>query len=223
MRKVLIALAAFSLVAATATAGGIRGSYIEARNADVYVAHCFANSELNLAGDLAVMAWSIENGSWNNISLDGLGVAAVIRASGTLGDPFRSVYPVRAVLIVDERATVEQRAALQGFVRQMAGDLVETVTRVETAPFSFDFNGNIHDGSARMTAGNLARIETRGLRDGDAVCHNAFVYYPPLSKVSHAMPAFTTENRFSGAGLNVTWSSPSKNSAFLGTFEVGAE
>ncbi len=223
MRKVCLSVAVLLLCTAVGMAAGIRGSYMEARNADVYVAHCFANAELNVAGDLAVMAWKIDGGSWNNVALDGLGVAAVVKASGTLGDPFRSAYPAKAVLIVDERATADQRAALKGFVSKMAGDLVQTVTRVETAPMTFDFGGDMHAGAAQMTAGNLVRIQTRALRDGDAVCHNAFVYYPPLTRLTHAMPAYALDNRFSGEGLNVTWSSPNKNSAFLGTFEAESD
>jgi len=220
MKKVLLLLAVASVAAMGAD---IRGSYLEARNADVYVAHCFANAELNLAGDLAVMAWRVEQGSWNNVTLDGLGVVAVVRASGTLGDPFRSAYPAKSVLILDERANAEQRAALQGFAKKMAGDLVQTVTRVETAPIAFDFGSSIHAATARMTAGSLARIETRPLRDGDAVCHNAYVYYPPLTRLSHSMPAHTVDNRFSGRGLDAEWSSPSKNSSFLGIFAVPSE
>lgn len=225
MRKVFFTLlaVALSLGMTVPAAAEVRGSYVEARNADVYVAHCFANSEVGLAGELALMGWKIDQGSWNNTSLDGLGVVAVVKASRTLGDPFSSPYPARAVLIVDERANMEQRLALQSFVEKMAGDLVQTVTRVETAPIEFDFSGNLHAGTVRMTAGNLARIQTRPLKDGDAVCHNAFTYYPPLTKLDHAMPVHTVANRFAGEGLNVVWSSPDKNSAFVGSFVAGSE
>jgi hypothetical protein len=34
------------IVAAAAGAADIRGTYVEARNAEVYTSHCFANSEL---------------------------------------------------------------------------------------------------------------------------------------------------------------------------------
>ena len=223
MRKVLFAATLLVIAATLAPAADIRGSYIEARNADVYVAQCFANSEAGLTGDLAVMAWKIDQGSWNNVDLSGLGVVAVVKAKTTLGDPFHSPYPAKAVLIVDERANAEQSQALQGFAHKMAGDLVQTVTRVATAPMSFNFNGNMHAGIARMTAGNYARIETRELRDGDAVCHNAFTYYQPLTKLDHSMPVHTVSNSYSGEGLNHSWSSPDKNSAFVGTFNVESD
>jgi len=223
MKKVLFALVLALAVTSLGMGAEIRGSYMEARNADVWVAHCFANSEVGLTGELALMAWKVEQGSWNNVALDGLGVVAVVKASHTLGDPFRTAYPAKAVLIVDSKATPEQRAALQGLVQNMAGDLVQSVVRVEAAPIEFDFNGDLHAGSARMTAGNLARMETRAIREGDAACHNAFAYYPPLTKLTHAMPARAVDNRFAGEGLNVVWSSPDKNSAFLGSFVAGSE
>ena len=226
MKKVclsLVSVAIFLGVTTLGLAGEIRGNYVEARNADVYVAHCFANSEVGLAGDLAVMGWQIDQGSWNNASLDGLSAVAVVKAKSTLGDPYNNPYPARAVLILDERASMEQRLALQSFVKKMAGDLVESVTRVETAPITFDFYGNLHAGKVQMTAGKVARIETRAIKDGDAVCHNAFVYYPPLTKLAHAMPARAVDNRFTGEGLNVVWSSPDKNSAFLGSFVTESE
>src|SRR5712692_3064858 len=223
MRKLVLPVLLLLAVASMLSAAEIRGNYIEARNADIYVAQCFANSEVGLVGDLALMGWKIDQGSFNNVSLDGLGVVAVVRAKSTLGDPFHSAYPTKAVLIVDERANTAQTAALEGFVHKMAGDLVQSVVRTERAPITFDFNGNIHAGIATMTAGNLARIQTRELRDGDAVCHNAFVYYQPLSKVDHAMPARAVENRFAGEGLNAVWSSPDKNSAFVATFTTESD
>lgn len=223
MRKVVFAVFLLVAAATLVSAAEIRGSYIEARNADIYVAQCFANSEAGLVGDLAVMGWKIDQGSWNNVDVSGLGVVAVVKARTTLGDPFHSPYPAKAVLIVDERASAAQSQALQNFAHKMAGDLVQTVTRVATAPMAFDFNGDMHAGIATMTAGNMARIQTRALKDGDAVCHNAFVYYQPLAKLDHAMPAHTVDNSFAGEGLNITWTSPDKNSAFIGTFAAESE
>ncbi len=52
-----------------------------------------------------------------------------------------------------------------------------------------------------MTAGNLAKLETRALAEGDQICHNEAVWYQPLTKLEHAMPAYTVANDFSGKGL----------------------
>ena len=69
--------------AATLPTAKISGSYVEARNADVYTGACYANSEINLVGDLAVMGWKIDEGSIDGVSLKGLGVVGVIRATTT--------------------------------------------------------------------------------------------------------------------------------------------
>src|SRR5438105_10717896 len=99
------------LLSIVASAQQIRGDYLETRSADVYTGQCFANGEVNLVGNEAILAWRIESGRWNNVSLDGLTVAAAVRANGTLGDPYENPYPAHAVLIVDDQATAEQRAA----------------------------------------------------------------------------------------------------------------
>src|SRR6266852_9398769 len=119
MNRVLIALflAATMGFAAGIPSNSIYGDYVEARTADVYTGPCFANSEVGLTGELAVFGWRVTKGSWSGVDLDGLGVVGVVRASSTLGDVYHSSYPVKAVLIVDERANAEQRLALQGFAK----------------------------------------------------------------------------------------------------------
>ena len=37
----------------------IKGQYLETRSADVYVGQCFANGEMNLSGQEAIVAWHI--------------------------------------------------------------------------------------------------------------------------------------------------------------------
>ena len=197
----------------------VRGEYMEARTADVYTGPCFANSEVGLAGDLAVMGWKIEKGSWQGVNLDGLGVMGVVHANSTLGDISPDVYPVKAVLIVDERANAEQRLALKSFAQKMGGKLLADVVRVDYQPIEFSAkDGNIHSMSAVMTAGPLAKLETRALTPGDQICHNESVYYQPLTKVDHAMAAYTVANDFNGKGLGTVWNYTGNRGSFLGTF-----
>jgi len=221
MRKLYLptvaGLALFAASAITASAA-IKGDYIEARSADVYTGPCFANGEVGLVGNEAILAWKIKEGDWKGTALDGLGVVAVVKAHATLGDPYHNPYPAEAVLIVDQRATSRQRLALQDFATAMAGKLLSHVVRVDSAPIQFAFAQGEHDGTARLVAGSLARIETRSLCHGDDICGNEFVYYPPLVQLAHAMPAFTIEDSFQGKGLNVVWNHVGKRSAFLGSF-----
>lgn len=197
----------------------ISGSYVEARTADVFTGPCFANSEEGLRGELAVFGWKIATGSYDGVDLTDLGVVGVVRASNTLGAVNLSSYPVKSVMIVDEKATSEQRVALQAFAKHMAGDLLQDVVRVEYRPVELTFaDNNMHSMQATLKAGNLAKVETRAMHDGDQICHNEEVWYEPLTNLTHAMPAYTVANSFQGDGLNTKWSSPDKRSAYIGSF-----
>jgi hypothetical protein len=172
-------------------------------------------------GKLAVLGWTVTGGSWDGVDLNGLSVVGAIRARNTLGDAYSSAYPVKAVLIVDSRANAEQRLALQSFAKHMGADLFQDVVRVDYAPIELKFQGdNVHSMTAMLTAGSLAKIQTRAMNAGDHVCSNEEVWYPPLTKLDHSMPAYAEAHSFAGKGLGETWSNPYKRSGFVGTFSV---
>jgi hypothetical protein len=201
------------------TLNHVRGEYVEARTADVYTGPCFANSEIGLAGDLAVMGWKIEKGSFDGVNLDGLSVMGVIHADGTLGDYARPEMTAKAVLIMDERADAEQRLALRNFAQKMGGLLLADIVRVEYRPIDFTRDGNnVHSAKVVMSAGTLAKVETRALSDKDQICHNEAVWYQPLTKLDHAMPAYTVANGFTGKGLGTSWNYSGNRGSFVGTF-----
>ena len=74
-----------------------------------------------------------------------------------------------------------------------------------------------------MTAGSLATVQTRGMNSGDHVCGNEEVWYPPLNKLEHAMPAYATANSYTGNALGETWNNHMQRSGFVGTFAVPTE
>ena len=97
MKTLFLLTTMLLMVSADATfAGTITGEYLEARTCDVYTGPCFANAEMGLAGKEAVMAWKIEKGTWKDVSINGLGVALVVKAEGTLGSD--GVFVAREVL-----------------------------------------------------------------------------------------------------------------------------
>lgn len=195
----------------------IRGQYLETRSADVYTGQCFANGEVNLVGNEAILAWHVENGNWNGISLDGLTVAAAVHAHGTLGDPYESPYPAQAVIIVDDQANPQQRAALIAFAQQMGGELLGHVEQVIPAPMELVVNPEKH-GVAVLRAGQFATVQTRSIGEFDHVCGNEVTFYPPLTATTHSMPAVAMTDSYQGPGLGVAWESHGKRSAFVGTF-----
>jgi hypothetical protein len=207
----------FLVASASLTAQQIRGDYLETRSADVYTGQCFANGEVNLVGNEAILAWRVENGSWDGVALDGLSVAAAVRAKATLGDPYGNPYPAQAVLLVDDQATPPQRAALVSFARHMGGDLLNNVADVVVAPVELAVNPQKH-GAALLRAGRFATVQTRGIGENDHLCGNEVTFYPPLTEAAHAMPAVALTDQYRGPGLGVSWESHGKRSAFVGTF-----
>ncbi len=218
----LIALACAIPASATtpkSQAPQITGQYIEARTADVYTGPCIANSEIGLAGKQAVMGWHVDHGTWGNVELDGLSVVAVVNSDITLGSPDSGPAHAQAVLIVDEAATDAQRAALVNFAQAQTGTLLSKIVAIEAAPMQFETNIDGHHMSASLVAGNLVRITTRALNEGDEFCHNEEVYYPPLAgNLTHAMPAVATEAGYRGSDLGVTWKENERRGVFLGSF-----
>ena len=215
----------------------IRGDYIESRSTDVYVAQCFANGEAGLTGNQALLAWHVQDGSWNGVKLDGLTVAAAVRARATLGDPYGDPYPAQAVLMVDDAANAEQRQALIALAQHEGGQLLENIARVDYVPVVLDVPQDpgsptrpalggagmedSREGHAVLRAGHLATIITRPLNHHDHICGNETDYYPPLTQVEHATSAVALTDEFRGEGLGSEWSTHDRRSAYIASFSEG--
>jgi len=201
------------------SAPSVVGDYLEVRTCDVYTGPCFANAEMGLVGKECIMVWSVRQGQWNNQSLDGLKVIAVVRTAHTLGDLAMHPREGKALLIVDARATSPQREALVAMARHLAGPLlIKEVVDVQTAPIDATIGACTHSGCASVKAGRVVEINTRCLGADDHLCGNEETFYPPLTEVAGATPAFTEVARFAGEGLNQTWQAAEQRSAFIATF-----
>jgi len=211
------AFVAVALLPALASAGEISGKYLETRTCQVYTGPCFANSETAMAGREAVMAWNIEEGQRGEVDLAGLSVVLVVRADDTLGhqgldDP----KTVRSALIVDEKATPEQREALIEFAKDHAGRAGKDIVRVDDAPISMSLD--TADLRGNLAAGKIVKLSTRKARPTDCICTNEVAYYPPLAKVDRFAAGVSIEAEYSGKGLGTRWSTPNSRSAYMGEF-----
>ncbi|HEY1859739.1 MAG TPA: DUF1326 domain-containing protein [Gemmataceae bacterium] len=196
----------------------VSGTYIEARTCDVWTGPCFANAEMNIGGKHAILGWRVEKGSLNDVRLDGLSVVAVIATSDTLG--LEQTGPSKAVLIVDEKATKDQKVALIRFAKEQGGDLTKNVIGVESAAVEFTLCDCKEGGCAKLQAGS-AKIETRCLEDKhDKVCGNESAFYPPLVKSVQAKPAVAVGHGYAGKAFKETWSETDRRGAYLGSFAV---
>jgi len=218
-RYLSLAALAFVLIAAPAAAAGIEGHYIEARTCDVWTGPCFANADFNLSGKNAVLAWRVEKGSLEGISLDGLGIVAVLSASDTLG--LEQTGSGRALLIVDRQANTAQREALIRLAKRQAGKLLSNVVAVQTAPIELDVCKCKGEACAELQAGAV-RVKTRCLDAAhDKACGNETAFYPPLARDVRVQPAAAVENSFfGGTGLPETWRDFERRGAYVGSFSV---
>ena len=222
MKAPVFASIILTVVALTANANqpAISGDYLEVRTCDVYTGPCFANAEMNLSGKEAILVWSVREGVWNSTRVDGLKVIAVIRTDGTLGDQKYQPRSGEAVLIVDAKADAKQREALADLAKSMAGKLIKDIAAIKTSDIDASISTCTKAGCAKVTAANLVEISTRCFSDQDHVCGNEETFYPPLTKITDPLPAFTEVASYKGTGLNVTWQSSGTRSAFLGAFSL---
>ena len=77
-----------------------------------------------------------------------------------------------------------------------------------------------HAPRASLWVPGLAQIVTRPLDDNDHFCGNEVVAYPPLSKGTSVLPAYTLGHQFKGNGLNASWDDPNCRSSFVGHFAL---
>ena len=214
----ILLLAAATAFATKGTAPTISGDYVEVRSCDVYTGPCFANAEMGLSGKEGILVWSVRHGTWNGVPLDGLNVIAVVRADGTLGDLRYQPRRGKAVLVVDRMANAKQQAALIDLARSLAGGLIQEVAEVKAASMEVAIGACARKGCASVKAGKLVEISTRCLGAKAHLCGNEETFYPPLTDVTGACPAFAELASYAGSGLNLTWDWVEKRNAFTGSF-----
>jgi hypothetical protein len=218
-RWLCLTAVALLLMAVPAQAEGITGQYIEARTCEVFTGPCFANADTSLTGKHAVLGWKVDKGSLDNVTLDGLGVVAVVAASDTLG--LKQTSEGKAILIVDSKASAAQREALIRLAKKQGGELLKNIVAVESAPVELTICECKENGCARLTAGS-ARISTRCMNaQHDKTCGNEWALYPPLSgNVKDARAAVAVEHSFTGQAFNETWKDSERRGAYLASFEI---
>jgi hypothetical protein len=217
MKRAIVLAAVVGLASTVSiTAGGkatVTGQYVEARTAEIFTGGCIMGSEAETMGKQAVLAWKIDRGTVNGVSVDGLSVVAALAGDKNLGlhEIGGDKAVVRSVVYVDERANAAQRIALVA----MAHDLTKsigTIVSVTPAPISFaDAGREIH-----VATSNVA-LDVNKIMTHDPTC-GAMQWFHPLASVDQATMGVADQHSFSGSTLGTKWSDPNKRSAFFGTF-----
>jgi hypothetical protein len=132
----------------TATRWSLRGDYFENCNCDV-VCPCEISPEGPMAASPtqghcdAIVAFHVDQGVYDGVSLDGLSALAVLLAPGAMGQG-----NWKFALYLDERANEPQKAALQAIFSGSAGGpmgafapLVGEVLGVKSVPIKYVIEG----------------------------------------------------------------------------------
>jgi len=216
MKRIALSVALSGVMFATLAATGpsVTGTYVEARTAEVFAGACVMNGEAATGGREALLAWKVDRGQVNGVSLDGLAVVAALASDTNLGihEIGGESTPARAAIYVDSRATAAQRKALVTMVRSLSGGLIGRVVEESAAPIQFADNGHqisVSTDTVKLAVGKHL--------DHDATCGNK-QWFNPLTRVDRAEMGTTDQNEFSAGILQTKWSDPNKRSSFFGTF-----
>jgi len=216
MKKIALSFAFSTLTLATLAAKppSVTGTYVEARTAEVFAGACVMNGEAATTGREALLAWKIDRGQVNGVTLDGLAVVAALAADTNLGihEIGGESTPARAALYLDARATPAQRKALVAMVKSLSGSLIGSIVQETAAPIRFVDSGHQIDVST-----DTLRLSVGKHLSHEASCGNK-QWFSPLTVVDRAEMGTTDANEFSGAALCTRWSDPNKRSSFFGTF-----
>ena len=216
MKKLALSIALSALTFATLAANGpsVTGTYVEARTAEVFAGACVINSEGGTTGREALLAWKVDRGQVDGVTLDGLAVVAALASDTNLGihEIGGESTPARAAIYVDARANTAQRKALVAMVRSLSGNLIGSVVQETAAPIQFADNGH-----QITVATETLKLAVQKHLEHDATCGNK-QWFNPLTRVDRAEMGTTDRNEFSGPALCTKWSDPNKRSSFFGTF-----
>jgi hypothetical protein len=216
MKKIALSVALSGVMVATLAATGpsVTGTYVEARTAEVFAGACIMNGEAATTGREALLAWKVDRGQVNGVSLDGLAVVAALSGDTNLGihEIGGESTPARAAIYVDARANTAQRKALVAMVKSLSGGLIGSVVQETATPIQFADNGHQISVSTETMKLAVGKHLTH-----DPSCGNK-QWFNPLTRVDSAEMGMTDQNEFSGQPLNTKWSHPNKRSSFFGTF-----
>src|SRR5437763_8729067 len=149
MKRATVLLAVVGLASTVSLAAGgssVSGQYVEARTAEVFTGGCIMGSEAETMGKQAVLAWKVDRGAVNGVSVDGLSVVAALAGDVNLGlhEIGGGTATVHSVVYVDERANPVQRMALVALGNDMT-KRIGTIVQLQPAPITFtDAGQSIH-------------------------------------------------------------------------------
>lgn len=217
MKQLTIVAALVGIAGLSLSAGGRgtgSGTYLEARTAEVFAGGCIMNAEAGTSGRQALLAWKVDKGTFNGVSLDTLSVVAAVNGDRNLGirEIGGSKATTKSAVYVDQRATPVQQMALVAMAHELSKGVVGTVVKVTPTAIQFTDSKD-----AITVAAGDATLSVAKKIDHDVSC-GAMQWFQPLSSMATSTLGTADTHSFSGTALGTKWSDPHKKSAFFGSF-----
>ena len=218
LAAVLILASATTVVAGLATrnfrgtpaaaTGKITGEYVEARTASVFCGPCHYNGEAVSTGRDGLMAWKIDGGTYEGVSLAGLKVMAAVTST----DNFNEEGGIRhAELTFDTAATDKQVAAFTSLLKTRLRAQLGEVVAVHRGTVNFDKKQTGYE----VTAAGLGAMAVEYRADNSCCVMPSLVWYEPFSPIEHRMVGYTQSVSYSGS-MTDPWYRSAEDSAFYG-------
>lgn len=150
------------------------------------------------AGEYALLAWKVDQGTYNGVRLDDRAVVAAIFVERPR--QARDMTNSRAVFLVDADATQPQRTALLAMARKAAGDTIREVVAVKQQKIALKIWLGCGSGYASLHS-DTVKVRTRRIEDRDRAARD-LPQPQPLAKASCCERAITTQYAYAGMGFD---------------------
>lgn len=206
-------LAAALQASASEVKNSLRGDYVEARTANVFIGACHYGGEATTAGREAELVWNVREGSWNGVDLRGVKAMAAVTADRNLSEP---ACARRTVLYIDTKASAHQADALVCALNTRCRLPLGTVLEVKRTPISFERNASGY----RVEVGNVSRLTVEPMPNRECCKQPHLIWYEPFVPLTGRRVGFTRLSGVKERALGSAWSFTGQNSAFYGQFSL---
>jgi hypothetical protein len=206
----VVALAASPSKPVTTPSTPIAGDYVEARTASVFAGPCHYNGELLTTGRDAVMAWSINHGTWKGVDLSGVRAAAAVTSDANLSD---DTAQKRSEVVINTTASDAQVSAMADMLNSKCAAGLGQVVSVRRGDVSFKRDAEHYE----FNAAGLGSASVDAMPNHECCKHPELVWYTPLSPITDRRVGFTQFAKYDGK-MSQTWERNEENSAFYGAF-----
>ena len=192
----------------------VTGKYIEVRSNHVYGSYCEWSGEAVTGGREAVLAWDVEAGEYDGVSLSGAKIVAVLVGQSNLGE---ESAPRRSLILLDSAASEPQRQAVKHLVQEHYGKLLGHLLKTYVVPIEYYWGND----QANVRIGELLTLSMRKARLPEDAMRGAQHWYDPFIPLTEFILGTTLKNSFQCEDFALHWNtSQAGTTGYYGRFRL---